>query len=73
MQNARMTAHNENRVGRQRERQGYRPASEAPITPETAGRRCRKCRHFAHADRPRCGCGDFPVTSYATCAWWVQA
>ena len=58
-------------ITRQRATQGYLMARDAPSTPATAGKRCRKCRHFAAVFRPRCNHGDFPVTKNATCALWV--
>jgi hypothetical protein len=66
-----VSAYNERHVARQRTAQSYLVASAVPVNPETTGKRCKKCRHFADVFRPRCNHGDFPVTKNATCARWV--
>ncbi len=48
-----------------------RSAEEVPVNPQTAGKRCGKCRHFAVVWHPRCQHGDFATTKNATCARWV--
>ncbi len=68
-----MTTYKESHVARQRAKQGYLIASAVPVNPQTTGKRCRKCRHFAAVFRPRCQHGDFPVTKNATCGLWVPA
>ena len=60
-------------VYQRRRAQGYVFATDVPSTPETAGKRCKKCAHFANVFRARCSLGDFHVTKNATCDQWRSA
>ena len=68
-----MTTHSSIRWFGRRLAQGYLMTRQVPVTPETTGKRCGSCRHFADVFVPRCDHGDFTVTKGATCRHWAAA